>query len=460
MIPNLEQRMQEMLYPDQLEAVEKIRHSRGGAVWWDVGLGKTRIAIFTFAVLQEIYQWSVPSVCLVICKPKTFRDWREEIGRCIPEAAVYENTLPAHPPGSVPCFLLMSFALLVKEVASLQDDWRIRFVVYDESWLYANPKSARSKAAKKLSVSKKAMDLSGTVMKAGDISEVYAQLEVIHKHRHAASSMTQFRTKYQTVVVDQERGFRNYYQKKGAFQKLMADIDPVVSVNRKKGERKIHDQYHNIDPTKQQEKYFEELREYYSIDDLGLEFNNALAVITKAQQVSDGWIADGNGDIIHIPTNKPNKLSDELEDIIASGQTAVVWCAFRYDLEFLRSRLPFATMQMRGGQEFDVDRWNAGDIRVCLATEASGEGINHFAQTQYAIYYSGNFKWKDMQQSRGRTDRRSSLHGACFYKYLQVDGSFDAHVYQSALASGEAEARLLLQAGLKDWLTKKKRNTR
>jgi hypothetical protein len=107
---------------------------------------------------------------------------------------------------------------------------------------------------------------------------------------------------------------------------------------------------------------------------------------------------------------------------------------------------------MLGGQDFDLERWRSGSVSVCLATEASGSSVNHFDQTAYAIYFSANYKWLDMQQSRGRTDRKSSRHSDVFYKYLQVEGSMDSHVYRSALASGEREARLIMQSGLKDWL--------
>lgn len=452
-LADLPSRMTELCTQEQLRAVNKIVHSRGGLVWWRVGEGKTRIALFTFAALQNIHQWALPSICLVVCRRKAFRDWRDEIERCFPECDVYEDSCPAHPPRLAPCFLLVSEGMLVKQQKLLASNWQIRFICYDESWLYANPKSTRSKAAYDLSRPRKAIALSGTVMKARDTSEIWAQCKIVHKHRLIASSLSAFRENFQVCFSD--LGFPLWSSKKGAYADIMHRLSEVTDVHFPKSSRQIHEQFHTIEATEQQRRYFRELKEFYSIDDLDMEFNNAMVVITKAQQISCGWIFNEAGNLVSIPSNKPAKLRDELEDIIASGQRAVVWCAFRHDVEMLAKFLPFATMQMLGGEDFDVDRWLAGDVSVCLATEASGSSVNHFAQVPYAIYFSSDFKWLSMQQSRGRTDRKSSTHLDCYYKYLQVDGSMDAHVFRTAMGSGDKESKLILQAELRTWFNKR-----
>lgn len=454
--PNLSDLIAKYCSELQARAVAKMTAARGGIVWWRVGEGKTRIGLFTFASLQNAYQWPLPSVCLVICRRRAFYDWSSEIKLIWPEANIYEDEVPVLPCGSAPVFLLVSHAAVEKHFAALQNNHQIRFVLLDELWLYANHKSKRSSLVRQLTITRRSVGLSGTVMKAKDTLEIYCQTMVVHKNKMLASSPTAFRSAYQKHSLQQlgKEGptFAKWSNAPGAYHRIMSNLDFAIDVhfpNNK--QRKIHEQYHTIPSTKQQRDLWSELNDFYSVDALGLEFNNALAVSIKAQQISNGWVADSSGHIRTVDSNKPEKLRDELGDILAAGERAVVWCAFRHDIALLADYLPFATVQMLGGQEFDVDAWLHGDTHVCLATEASGNSVNHFAQTSFAIYYSANYKWLDMQQSRGRTDRFNSRHSECYYKYLQVAGSLDSHIYHTAMDSGAREQTLIFNAGVSEW---------
>ena len=425
----------------QYEAVCKLADSRGGMLWWRVGLGKTRIAIYWFLHLiqDNPTRWKAPYICLVVCRRKSFQDWHEEIYKCEPTAHVYYEHAPISPPTSEPCFLLVSDGMIAK----LQVEHNILAVILDEGWLYANHKSKRSKAAQLLTESRPSILLSGTLMKAKDTLEIYNQAMAVNKHRICSPSPTKFRTEFQ--ICQTGMGFPQWFPKKGAKEKILSRFYEVCDIHFPESEREIRDQFHTIEATPEQLRLFNQLKEYYeaSTDSFEIELNNALAVIVKAQQIADGWIKDKEGNIHSIPSNKPEKLRDELESILNAGEKCVVWCAFRHDVKMLSTFLPFATVQMLGGEEFDRDRWNSSDVNVCLATEASGSAVNHFQHCKFAIYYSANFKWKDMQQSRGRTDRTSSRHSICHYKYLQVDASFDSHVYKTALDSGSVESETI-----------------
>lgn len=447
-----------LLAPLQERAVSKMCESRGGLVWWKVGEGKTRIGLFSFAALQNVYRWNLPSICLIVCRRRAFYDWRKEINLCFPSAQVYEDSIPVHPPSRQPVFFLVSHGMLAKNYEELHENKLIRFVILDEGWLYANNKSERFKAAYFLTNSRIAVLLSGTVMKARDTCEIFNQASVVHKQRYLATNLTKFRSLYQTHKLFETQSGKmipRVSPKKDAYRQIMQRLKEVADINFPKGARTIHEQYHDIEATRKQLEYFRELRETYSLDELGLEYNHAIVISIKAQQIANGWVKGENGIIHSVPSNKPEKLADELSDIIAAGEKAVVWCAFRYDVEMLADYLKVASLQMLGGEDFDVDRWNNSDIRVCLATEASGSSVNYFEHTPYAIYYSANYKWLDMQQSRGRTDRKSSRHTECFYKYLQVDGSLDAHVFRTAVVSGAAERKLIVQSEISNWLKPK-----
>lgn len=447
---------------DQQRAVRKLTVSSGGLLWWKVGTGKTRIGIFWFAMLQTMYKWEAPNICLCVVRRKSFDDWREEIKRMVPEADVYEDDLPAFPPSKHPSFLLLSDAMLAKNVEWLRRCPWIRCVILDEGWLYSNIKSAKTIAANKLTRGKHRLLMSGTAIKARDLVEAYAQAFAINKHKYIAPNMTRFRTEFQEIKSSKK--FASWTAKPGAYNLFLEKTQEIADVHFPESRREICEQYHMVDATAEQKKLFSDLRKYYEIEADGLEYNSALAIGMKILQIANGFYTyredpeDKSTEVIRtVPTNKLVKLKEEVEGILNSDDaaTVVIWCAFLQDVSSIRymlSKAKIATLQMTGSVKFDATAWARREARVCVATEASGSAVNYFAQTPYAIYYSANYKWKDMQQSRGRTDRESSTHDTCFYKYLAVRGSLDRRVYQIALGAGEEEEKFLQTAAMKDWL--------
>ncbi len=432
--------MIELLDQWQFDAAHKLTESMGGLCWAKVGEGKTRVALYWQQLMSVKLDWQPASITLVVCRRKAFLDWREEINRCLPHVSVYEDECPVTPPRA--SYLLVSDGMFCKLAKSgYLSERRIRCAIYDEGWLYANHKSAKSKSIQFFSVGRRTISLSGTVMKAKNTLEVYSQAMAVQKHRLIAGTPTKFLGEFQTRI---SLGcFPKYYPKKGAYHTIMQRIAPAAVVHFPKGHRKIHDQYHNVEATSQQLKYFKELKENYALEDHGLVFNNALAIGIKAQQISNGWIQDSDKTIQYIPTNKISKLTEEIEGIILDGTKVIVWCAFREDVKMLAKTLPFATVQMVGGTAFDMARWKCSDVCVCLATVGSGSSVNHFAQVPYAIYFSSDYKWLNMQQSRGRTERNNSKHNDCYYKYLQVASSLDAKIYKAVMDSSSQEDLLI-----------------
>lgn len=435
---------------DQLRALAKFGKARGGLCWWRMGTGKTRISLFWFATLQNIYRWSVPSICVIVCRRRAFYDWKQEIAKIFPYCDVWQDDIPSHPPSLNPCFLLLSEGMLAKSVSKFAGMRTIRAVIYDELWLYSNPRSAKSEAAYLFGMGRKCLGLSGTVMKARDLAEVWSQARCVSKHARLATSLTKFRSEYQ--ITESYGGFPSFRPQPNAYSRIMEDLEWCADVHFPQSARKVSEQFHEVPATAKQRGYFRELKQYYSLDEHGMEFNSALQTAVKVQQISDGFVKVGEDSFIDFPTDKFEKLKDELEIILSAGERAIVWCAFRHTVELLTAQLPFATLQMVGGVDFDVAAWERGDAAVVIATEASGSSVNYFKDVPYAIYYSVNYKWLDLGQSQWRTNRKDSKHSECFYKYLAVEGSLDRHVLDVAMGAGDSEESLIRSSGVTKWL--------
>lgn len=451
----------------QKKAASKLYHNQGGAIWWRVGQGKTRIAYKWFAMIAK-----VKSVFIVVCRREAFGDWKDEAIKCRLSWTVvdYEKDLCKSANTKV---WLVSHGMLSSLLPSLlEHEYQIEAVCFDEGFLYKNKQTLHCEAAHKLSEAVgKAAILSGSVMTAKNLEDVYGQLYAINQENIIARTLTDFRSKFMVrfQIGTNPQAIR-FTGGRGSTALVARKIRPITSTYFPSDTaRRIIEDIHPIEPTPQQTDLIHRLKEEYFISLKGknLELRNAPSVIVKCQQISDGWIKMHDtmkmgaivkrGEIISIPSGKLAYLISKVAELISCGERVVIWCAFKHSVESILQSLQKLKLNAYGltsGRTFDVAGWKKnGQVAVC--TEASGSSINHFSNCAYAIYYSMDYSWRNLVQSRGRTNRFDSQHKSCFYYYFHLRGSLDRFVYRTALSSGSKEKELIdLTAGVKSWLVK------
>ena len=431
--------------PLQREAATLIAENNGGIAWWRVGQGKTRIAMAAFILFPFK---SVTSQFVVFARPEAFDDWRND----------------AEVMGIADRLVLKSYAMLsqqsapatVADFSRLGND--IGMVCFDELYLFKNPKSIRSQMAHKIARVKPCIGLSGSIMTAQRLEDVYGQAWAVNKHARISPSLTRFREEY--LIGINEFGGTRWTPKRGAVASLMSACSSFAHVYMPKhSERAIRESIVHVDVTSQQEAMFKELQDTLSLSEQNIELTSAASLIVKVQQVSDGWVQGHAPDeidsyITPVTSNKPKTCIAKCEELVAAGERVLVYCAFRYDVEMLCSMSigKFNYQSMLGGEKFDIERWKKGG-QVCFATEAMGSSVNHFAQVKYAIYFSLSQKWLDMQQSMGRIDRKNSEHDECHYLFMCTKGSMDENVLRRVRHAGSSEKGMLgLAHDMREWL--------
>lgn len=436
------------LYAEQRRAVAKLLRENGGIVWWKVGQGKTRIALGWFVLAQMQMGLNPtapvdeknPYLLTVFCRVAGFYDWYEEATRvgvghrieCVSEAM-----LQRHGETMVPTLCAGTNRL---------------HAVLDEGFLYKNHKGRRALYGNLLSRKIQTVLLSGSIMTAQHLSDVYGQAVAVNKHKRISPNFTSFMDEYMMTFND--KGFPQTYPKRGAYQKLMEKCAPFVDIHfPKNAKRTITTRIDTCSATPEQLAAYAELKESGTLEAAGLELNNMAAILVKAMQIGGGYVKREDGGLLSIPTNKHDLLDEILERILDSGQRVIVYCAFRHEVRMLSARCPWPSVCMLGGKPFDLDTWRAGRTRVCFASEASASTVNHFAQVAHAVYYSMDYKWLSLQQSMGRTDRHSSEHDECYYDFLQVKEGVDAAVYRQVRQSQSREGAMIrLGEEIQTWL--------
>lgn len=451
----------------QRKAARRIFRAKGGAVWWRVGEGKTRIAYKFFAMVAKHVERVKNPRFLVVCRREAFSDWAEEIQKLGLRWAVQiiekEEDI-WYVPVTKPTVYLLSHGKLARMFPELCDISGVLIsATFDEGWLYKNPTTKHCKAANHLSkrIGYTAI-LSGSMMTARDHTDIYGQLYAINRHEVLAPTLTRFRSRFMLkfrIRPNQQNSPTCYRTQRGAGKRIARLIRPVASIYfPTKNLRRCKHTVRHIPPTRDQLRAFDELRSYYELALKGkprMLLKNAPSVMTKCQQVSDGWVKHSDGSIHKFDSAKFGYLVNMLEELIAAGESVVVWVAFRRTAKILLQRLQklfkrVGVYMLRGGERFDKKGWEKNG-RIAVCTVGSGSSFNHFRNCAYAIYYSHDCRWKHMQQSRGRNDRKDSKHDTCHYYYLQTEGSMDSRVYSIVNRSSKAESEMI-QDAVSKWL--------
>jgi hypothetical protein len=423
----------EFVNDKQLEAAIHLSKTKRGIVWWKVGEGKTRIAIvWAFNVTEH------PNP-LIICSPFSFRQWMDEI-RLVGLEGVFKPSFFSSGMLSTKRGSELLSRLLANEEA-------INCVIVDELWAYKNIRTKRSFVLSQLTKQFPTIGLSGSMVTARNIEDLYGQAFAVGLGPKVAPNITRFRQEF-CIEMTNHVGFIERLPKKGAIETIQDRLKQNVHIYFPKEVREIRDITINIEPTGEQRKIKQQLvKEYYyehvvdqktnsdgeignRTSDFEVEVRNAAALLTKLQQISDGFLHDSGGNYISIASNKLRKLIQHCTELFEGGERVLVWFAFKRSIVEASAISPFETVTLSGYDRFDYEKWHSGGTRVCYATVGSGSSLNDFKNTRYSVIYSSSYSHRAMQQARGRTNRRSSSHSCCYYYYFQTVGFPDSRVYK------------------------------
>lgn len=411
----------------QKRAVEKLEKANRGIIWWRIGTGKTRIAL-------AWSQYSCPNAsdkALVVCSPSAIRQWKDEAALC-----------------GVSNLEFLSYGELqvpegVNRISRILTDVNIRCAIIDELWLYKNARTLRSRNVHKIATALPAVGLSGSMVTARSIEDLYGQAYAVNIHKILANNLTQFRSQF--CVSAYNFGGLKFFAKVGALEVIQKRLALNVDIHFPPPERES--KYHkiNVDPTDQQQSYMEEVRsEFFTIlDDGTLEIKNAAVLISKIQQISDGAVVNSEGNISRIPSAKFQRTVELCEQLADAGERVLVWCAFKASVDLLSEHFGKKATTLSSHTKFDFTGWSRGQYQFCIATIGSGASLNDFTQVQYAIVYSAPFNHRAMQQALGRTNRKGSEHKIAYYYYMQTVDSVDEDVYSSLAYTDSVEKQII-----------------
>lgn len=452
-------------FPGQEEAFSKLRDLESGALFMDMGTGKTFVAIHLAA-----YWWSQGKIdrVLLFAPNGVERQWLDEqLPLHSPDWYKWTGLLARKNRKLLPTWLedikgRESCAWLCANIESMSSgngfevakafvEGGQALVIVDESTRIKSVKSRRSRNVTKLRErSHRRLILSGRPTTKG-LEDLFAQYRFLSPDIMQTASVTTFKQRYCVRggwEMRQVVGYQNV-------EDLLALIEPYTFTMKKTSEfppvyvRKHHEL------NDEQRRMYKELKDDLFVwvnkakeahglgegpgSEYGVACANAAVALMRMQQVTCGYLQYKNEDTgeRHVEV-----LSDERAELCVdlleeSGeQQALVFCAYHGCLDLVINSLQlrlgdknvpepdkwrYTYVEVSGRvpktqREENIDRFKRGEVANLVGTAATGGiGLN-LAMASVTIYYSNTNSGEDREQSKARTDRRGQV------RYLEGKG--------------------------------------
>lgn len=441
----------------QIRAMNFLRQHDRGALWLDMGLGKSSI---TLTVLNEyLYKDFRLDKVLVIAPKRVAEDtWTREadkwdhlqhlrISKMLGTAKQREKAYQADAD-----IYIINRENVVDLVEKHGKDWKFDAVVIDESSSFKATKAKRWRLLKRVApLCKVVWELTGT---PGGLLDLWAQIYLMDGGERLGKTLTAYRDKYFTPGARKGHVVYEWKPKPGAQERIEAALSDICLsmkagdwldmparvdvehfVHMSSAERKIYDK---LEKERVLPLLEGRLTENFDDADHAILGDTAAALTNKLLQMANGAVYDDDGNIIRIHDAK----LDVLEEIVeAAGQEPVlVYYNYKHDLERIKARFPQAQTLDTGD---DIRAWNDGEIPLLLCHPASvAYGLNMQEGGHIIVWFGPTWSLELYQQANARLLRQGQTD-TVFIHHILTEGTLDLRVVQSLEKKDGAQEALL-----------------
>lgn len=491
-------------YPHQQNVFAEIRDLPYYALFWEMGLGKTKEAL-------DIAAWKFSTgqidAVLVVTLKGVHRNW---VTKEIPEHLAVEGVKAAYwAPDRVEGGMRGMLAHSGLAVATINFDAirgpkgeafcrkfltnRKVLVIVDESHGIKTPSAKRTKALIKLGkLAAKRLIMTGTPITNAPL-DLYSQFEFLAPSILGFSSYFAFKKRYaieqavpgvthkewrrnpvtgQTEQVEVQTmcvvGYRRLEELKERIAPYSSRLtkDEVLDLPPKTY------RLHPFEMTVEQKKAYAQMKRDLLIElESGQRVSAQLAItkLLRLRQLTCGFVVPddmdrNNEDITGIPFGKTNPRLESLMDVLEEVHgKAIIWTSFRHSLkeivEALREKYGAESVAGYSGktsqtlrQEIETNFQNPKHpLRFFVGNpQAGGTGIT-LTQARDVIYYNNAFDLVLRLQSEDRAHRIGQT-GTVTYTDLQAVGTVDHHITKALLSKRNLAAEITGD-DLKAWLS-------
>lgn len=446
----------------------------------DLGLGKTYVAL-------NICKWRIENTgvnkILVVCPTSIMLKWLEETHKFTP----YRGMILHDEIRNKRQHLLYifkhndaNFGIINYEgLAPFLDDLlQINFdiIIADESARYIkNPNANRTKAIIELGdLVDYRMILTGRLI-ANKPMDAWSQFRFLDKGKTFGINFYAWRNyffrqmkfnRFKKWIPRKDRivGIRAgiyknciVFKKEDVFEDLPEIIPVVINL---KMSNNLRTQYKQV-----KEQIISEIDAEYGTATLNIQ--HIFTKLVRLQQITSGYVKDEHDRIRNLrETPKLDAIVDEIDSVIHSGESVIVWCRFLHTIglisEYLKkNKIKHVIMTGADKSTEKTKKWKgfqkSKTINVFIGqVEAGGIGIELFKinskdEFQHMIFAENTFALDHREQAIGRSYGRIGQHSKCRVVDFIIQNTIDVKILRTIMSNKEM-AEEIMKGGITKFL--------
>lgn len=439
----------------QQYAIQHIETHKEAALFLDMGLGKTVIALS--AIWDLAFDFFEVSKVLVVAPLRVARDtWPAEIEKWEHLKYMTYSVVVGTEEERKQALLKQALVYIINRenvdwlVSKSGVPFRFDMVVIDELSSFKSHTSKRFKSFLKVRPRiKRIVGLTGTPSGNG-LMDLWAEFRLLDMGKRLGRYISHYREAFFEPDKRNQMMVFSYKPRPGAAKEIYQLIGDMTismkSLDFLPMPKLIMNEVHvKLSPAER--KVYDELRKKMALSIEGKEIDaaNAAALSGKLLQMANGAVYDDD----HKPIRIHDRKLDALEDLVeaANGKPILIAYWFKHDLARMKERL--SIREIRSSK--DITDWNEGKISVAAIHPASaGHGLNLQAGGSVLIWFGLTWSLELYQQTNARLWRQGQKH-TVIIEHIVTEGTIDEQVMRALQSKNKTQEALIaaVKANLK-----------
>ena len=416
-----------------------------GALFSDVGTGKTKIAIDL--AISRFHSGKISKV-LVFCPVSTILNFQKEVDKFSNEKDLVWKYVGIESMSSSPNTNQMALCFADSDT----------MIIIDESHLVKTPTAIRSKQI--YNVCQRCtykLIMTGTPI-ADNAHDLYMQYSMLSHLIMQCNSWNEYENRYVLyggVTGNDIVGYKNLDYLTGLIEPYTYQIKKEDCLSLPE---RINYTYSCDLTEKQAEIYYQVKDELLDLIDKGDYTSETIfAYLTKMQQITCGYYYDENGMFSYIGTNKFNLIKE-----IGLPERCLFFCKYLFEIDFLVDFLgtencAVFTGKNRKTRNQEKELFVTGQKKYFVATSSSGgTGLNGLQTCNIMFRFSRTFKFIEDQQTAGRIERPGQTKQMFVYDLITnsgIDRKIQQNINRKSSLDSEIKAILNNKQKLRAYLS-------
>ena len=439
----------------QQYAIQHIETHKEAALFLDMGLGKTVIALS--AIWDLAFDFFEVSKVLVVAPLRVARDtWPAEIEKWEHLKYMTYSVVVGTEEERRQALLKKALVYIINRenvdwlVSKSGVPFRFDMVVIDELSSFKSHTSKRFKSFLKVRPRiKRIVGLTGTPSGNG-LMDLWAEFRLLDMGKRLGRYISHYREAFFEPDKRNQMMVFSYKPRPGAAKEIYQLIGDMTismkSLDFLPMPKLIMNEVHvKLSPAER--KVYDELRKKMALSIEGKEIDaaNAAALSGKLLQMANGAVYDDD----HKPIRIHDRKLDALEDLVEAANGKPILIAYWFKHALARKKERLSIREIRSSK--DITDWNEGKISVAAIHPASaGHGLNLQAGGSVLIWFGLTWSLELYQQTNARLWRQGQKH-TVIIEHIVTEGTIDEQVMRALQSKNKTQEALIaaVKANLK-----------